>query len=637
MIQSTPGELLIQAALPADMRRPGQVLDMPGIKKLFGELAEKHPDQYKDVALKLTKLGGDACFAGGGLSFGIKHLRPAKSALVIRGKIRNELGSILADQSLNDADRQEKIIGLSNKYRKEMQDKVYEESLAEGNPLALQIQSGVRGNRMNLSSLRGADLAYVDHRDNQIPVPILKSYSEGLSPVEYWAGAYGARKGVVDVKKGVADAGFAGKQLVQATHRLIVTQHDDEHDPTAGTRGLPVDTSDPDNIGALLAKDTGGYKRNTIITAKILKHLQDQKVNRLLVRSPITGGPEGGGVYARDVGVRERGALSPIGDFVGIAAAGAIGEKLAQSGLSSKHSGGVAGGGYAASGFAAINRLVNPPKIYPGAATHSQLDGRITNIEEAPQGGFHVAVDGKRHYVPAGYEVKVKPGDTVEAGDVLSDGMPNPAEIVAHKGIGEGRRYFIGAFRDTYRNSGLGVNRRNIELLARGLIDHVRLTDEIGPHNPDDVISYSTLEHDWQPRPGTMPMSPSSAVNKYLEKPVLHYSIGTKVKPSMLKQLNEFGINQVEVHPDPPPFVPEMQRGATQLSNDPDWMTRHLGSGLQKSMLDSVHRGLSADTMGTSFVPALLNPTTFGHVGATRGWNPHDLIKPENDDDDDAF
>jgi hypothetical protein len=112
------------------------------------------------------------------------------------------------------------------------------------------------------------------------------------------------------------------QQLGQAAHRLIVTarDHDADH-PDAEDIGLPVDANDPDNVGALLARPVAGLPRNTLITPRVMKRLHAEGINRIVVRSPITGGPPQGGVYARDVGVRERGGLSPVGDYVGHAAA----------------------------------------------------------------------------------------------------------------------------------------------------------------------------------------------------------------------------------------------------------------------------------------------------------------------------
>ena len=54
-----------------------------------------------------------------------------------------------------------------------MQKAVFDESLAEQNPLARQVSSGSRGSPLNLASLRGSDLLYTDHRDRVLPIPVL--------------------------------------------------------------------------------------------------------------------------------------------------------------------------------------------------------------------------------------------------------------------------------------------------------------------------------------------------------------------------------------------------------------------------------------------------------------------------------
>jgi len=409
------------------------------------------------------------------------------------------------------------------------------------------------------------------------------------------------------------------KQLNQVAHRLIVTGKDYATQPKY-LIGLPVDIDDPDNEGALLAHDVGGYKRNTILTPKVIADIRSKGIKRLLVRSPIVGGPEDGGVYAADLGVREKGTLPPIGDYVGIAAAQALSEPLSQAQLSSRHSGGVAGAAKGVSGFKLINQLVQVPKHFKGGAAHSQEDGKVQDVRPAPQGGHYVIINGKQHYVGTGYAVKVKPGDFVEAGDVLSEGIPNPAEIVKHKGIGEGRRYFTEVFRKACQDSGITAHRRNVEILARGLIDHVRLNEEMGHYVPDDTVPYSRLEHFYQPREGYEILEPNRAKDMYLERPVLHYSIGTKVRPSVIKNLQEFGVQNVVVHKEAPPFQSEMIRGMENLAHDPDWMTRFLGSYLKKNLLAGVHRGDVSDEAGTSYVPALAKTQDFGRQGKTVGY-----------------
>jgi DNA-directed RNA polymerase subunit beta' len=630
MLKMSLGQLLINEALPENMRDPNRVLDKKGIEKLFQELAERHPDKYREVAKKLSDVGRDVAYATGGFSTSLEDMRSSKAGDRIKDQIRREVQMIQVSQ-LPAEQKEQAIVAVVGKYQKSMEDAVFEEAKAAGNPFASQVVSGARGNRMNLKSLMGSDLLYVDHHDKPIPVPVLNSYPRGLSPVEYWAGAFGARKGVAATKFATQDAGFLAKQLNQINHRLIVTARDDPNDDGSGVRGLPAAIDDPDNEGALLARDTGPYKRNTVLTPKILKDLQTQGLGHILVRSPMVGGPPQGGVYARDVGVRERGGLAPMGDYVGLAAAQALSEKLSQGQLSAKHTGGVAGADKAVSGFAHINQLIQVPKTFKSGATHAQLDGKVSAVVDAPQGGKYVTIGSEQHYVPQGLDPSVKVGDTVEAGDAISDGIPNPAEVVQHKGVGEGRRYFVKAFTDAYRGSGMSSHRRNVELLARGLIDHVRVTDEFGDHVEDDVVPYSSIEKSWRPREGSQVVGLSAAVGKYLERPVLHHTIGTKIRPGMLPELEEFGVNNLEVHDKPPPFEPMMVRGMYNLQSDPDWMTRHLGSGLEKATLQAAHRGASSDIAGTSYVPALADTTSFGRQGLTRGWDPKEPRDADSD------
>ncbi len=628
MLHTSVGQALLNHALPEDMRDHARVLDKKGIAALFDDLAHRHPEQYRDVAKKLTDVARDVSYGTGGFSFGLQHMGPVPAAEQIKKEAMLEIRAIRARRDLSEPQKEQAVIHALQSRQKPIEDAVFGHSMAEKNPLAMQVLNVGRGNKTSLKGLRSGDLMYEDHHGDPIPIPIMSSYSKGLKPVEYWAAGFGARKGVWDVKRGTAESGFFGKQLVQAAHRLVVTGDDeDAHDP-ASRVGLPVSTDDSDSAGSLLAHPVGPYPRDTVLTPNILGDMKAAGHARILVRSPMVGGPRDGGVFARDVGVRERGGIAPPGDFVGTAAAQALAEKLTQGQLGSKHAGGVAGAGAATSGFGYINSLIQIPKTFPGGATHARRDGRVSGISEAPQGGSFVEVSGERHYVPHGLSAKVAVGDAVEAGDALSDGIENPAELVAHKGIGEGRARFVPAFHQAYRNSGMSANRRNIELLARGLIDHVEVTDEFGDHVPGDVTSYQHIERNWEPRDGARSVSPTQAVGKYLESPSLHHTVGTKIKPSMMADFRDFGVGSLLVHDEPPPFKPVMIRGMANLHHDPDWMTRHLGSNLQKGTLEAVHRNRTSDTAGTSFVPAVANNRlNFGRTGLTKGWKPED-IKP---------
>lgn len=618
-LETTAGQVLVNSLLPEDLRDYSRTLDKKGVAALLRQVAERYPDKYRDISHRMGQLGWRSAYLTGGNSFSLANVSKSKISRTMQQELMGRLQGIIDDDNLTDKQREELIVRTTGESSDKIRDAVLKESYDEDNQLALQLKGAGRGNPTSLASIRSGDLLYTDHHGNIIPVPVLRSYSEGLRPSEYWAGTYGARKGVLDTKFATQDAGFFGKQLNQITHRLVVTGLDADKEPKT-IRGLPVDTDDTDNEGSLLANTVGPYKRNTVLTPKILRHLRELGHDQILVRSPLVFGSPDGGVYSRDVGVRERGGLPAIGELPGMTAAQALSEPLSQGMLSSKHSGGVAGAGASAhtGGFEYINNLVQTPKTFKGGAAHTEVDGRVDHIEPAPAGGYHVTIQGTQHYVPQGFGLKVKVGDDVEAGDVISEGMPNPATVVQHKGIGEGRRYFVRAFRDAFNDAGVKAHRRNVELLARGLINHVRLTDEYGEGVPDDVIPYNMIESSYEPREGFQDMEPRAAVGQYLEQPYLHYTIGTKIRPSMLPVLGKHGVTTVAVHKNPPPFQPEMIRGMDLLSHDPEWMTRMLGSGLKSSLLDATRRGSTSNAEGTSYVPGLAKAVDFGHVGVLK-------------------
>jgi DNA-directed RNA polymerase subunit beta' len=294
------GQLLVNEALPDDMRDHSRVLDKKGINALLRELAQRHPEKYVEVSHKLNTIGRDVATQFGGYTFGLEHLQKAKAGQGYVTQVQAALKSILANTKLTPEQRHAAIIKATGNVQQRQIDDIYDEAVKANNPLALQVVSGSRGNKMNLATLLGSDMLYADHRDEVIPLPVTHSYSQGLRPVEYWAATYGARKGTLATKFAVQNAGFLNKQLNQVAHRLMVVDEDDERDTT--NRGLPVDTDDDDNEGALLAQDVGPYKRNTVLTPKIMRHLKGLGHDRLLVRSPVVGGsPDGGEGFASSV------------------------------------------------------------------------------------------------------------------------------------------------------------------------------------------------------------------------------------------------------------------------------------------------------------------------------------------------
>jgi len=604
-METTVGQLLLNEALPEDMRDYRRVIDKKSLAPLFTELAEKHPDHYAEINQRLHTLAADAVTGHGGVtSLTLDSLRTPLGIERARKELQKKIDKVL-DGPGTQEQKNERIVGLISDALEPVTQENYKENLAADNPLAVQVSSGSRGNPAGLRSLTAGDLLFTDHKDRPIPVPVLTSFSEGLDPVQYWAGAYTARKGTIATKFATPKSGFLGKQLAAASHRLVVTEKD------CGTpNGLVVDAHDPDNEGAVLASDAGAFKRGEVLDPNNMRKLKDQ----IVVRSPMTCQAENG-ICQQCAGVRERGGFPPIGDNVGMAAAHAISEPIGQGQLNVKHGGGkLKKRDEAKTGIDLINQLVQVPKTFAGAAAISTVDGRVERVENAPQGGQYIRIAGTEHWVPAGEDLVVKRGDKVEAGDVLSSGIPNPAEITRFKGIGEGRRYFMEMFRKTLEENRFKAHRRNVELLSRGLINHVRVTDLDGPADtlPDDVAEYDDIVRGYQARYGSKTVAPKRALGLYLERPALHYSIGTRVTPRVAKSLQDHGVENVLAHADEPSFVPEMTRAMETLSHSSDWMVRLGGFHLKKSLMGALHRGRESKEHGTSFIPPLAKGVEFG-------------------------
>lgn len=611
-IKTTVGQLLINAGLPKDLRDHSRTLDKKGVKKLMSQVAEKYPERYSEILQHL--MDTSRSFASvQGASVSLQHLKSSKARERILSKLREENQRDIDNDELDDKTREQRIVTRTAKAYDQLTDAVMEEGLKEGSPYAIQAKSGSRGNASQLSSLVGADLLVSDHRNEVMPVPIYSNYSQGLDPVEYWAASYGTRKGIADVKFATADAGFLGKQLALAAQRQQVT--DERPRETRLPIGLPVDLHDPDNEGAVLARPTAGYPAGTVLTARVLEDVRRKhKGERILIHSPMTSLSENGGLDQWSAGMREKGRVADIGDAVGITAAQAISEPVSQGMLNSKHSAGVGGAKVNRGGFEYFNNLLQGPESFAEAGPLAPVEGTVTGVQKAPQGGHYIFFGEEKVYVRPGLEVTVKPGQKVDPGDDLTDGVPHPRELVKYRGIGEARRVFLNHFTEALRNSGIGVHRRNAEAIVASVINHARITDPDGynDHLIDQVVPYNSLISSYQARENAQRLAPSKAVGRYLEEPVLHYTPGTRINSRIAKELEEFEVGDVDTHEDPPPFEPHFERLMTNTSYDPDWQTRLGGFYIGRSFQKAVHEGATSEASSTSFVPAVAQGSTLG-------------------------
>jgi len=281
-----------------------------------------------------------------------------------------------------------------------------------------------------------------------------------------------------------------------------------------------------------------------------------------------------------------------------------------------KHTGGVGGKAKRTyTGFQAINQLMQSPSNFPDRAAVSEVEGTVSKIEPAPQGGTWITVGDRRHYALPNMEPRVKVGDDVEAGDWLSDGLEDPEDVLRLRGLGEARKFWIERVGRAFEESGLPVEPRNMEILARAAMDHVRITGnrEVGEYLPDDLASYSRLASNYAPPASSRPMDTQGARDKYLQQPVLHYTIGTRLSPRMLREIRDSGVAQIQVSDDPPEFEPAMVGMRRAPRSDPDWMVKQHGTYLEGTLLQDAHGGALAETRGSShYAPSLAMARDFG-------------------------
>ena len=259
-------------------------------------------------------------------------------------------------------------------------------------------------------------------------------------------------------------------------------------------------------------------------------------------------------------------------------------------------------------GFSYINQFTQIPKHFRDGSTLAEVGGTV-KVTEAPQGGWHVNVGDQQHYVEGDRELLVKDGDVLEPGDQLSDGLINPNDVTRLKGVGEGRRYYADRFTKLYRASGLKVNRRNVELIARGAVDQLKVDDPdgLGDYLPDDDVSYSSLSKSYKPRENSQLMKPESAVGRFLESPALHYSIGTPITSSVVKRLQDFDVQEINTNEAKPQFSPNMQRMRVASGIKGNWLGKMQGSYLTKNLLQDLHYGgAGSDIHGVDPVPAII-------------------------------
>lgn len=422
--------------------------------------------------------------------------------------------------------------------------------------------------------------------------------------------------GLITSNSSTAKGGDLAKQFAQVAGDIIVKKNN------CGTpNGISLEIDDKSLKGRALAKDAGPFKAGTFLTKDDITTLRKHGVKNVVVRSALTCSVDGG-VCAHCLGkFYKGGSLPEVGDAVGLTAASVGFEPVTQLALNAKHTSGMTSAKRTYGGLPTIIQFTQSPEKYKDRAAVSEVDGKVEKVEEAPQGGMYVTVEGRKHYVPSGHDVEVKPGDVVEAGDFLSEGLGDAEDIIRLKGLGAGRKYYADRLNRILKDSGTWTDPRNTEILARAAVRHVRITNDegLGHYLPDDIVDYSALQNSYKMPETTTVADPRRVVGKYLQAPAMHYTIGTRITDKVAKDLYDNGYTGVYADSYQPSFEPEMVRLRASSHNNRDWVASLGTSYITKQLNEAVERGDDTNVEENSdYRPRIAWGTGFGeHVRET--------------------
>ena len=572
-------------------------------------IAKEDPDGYIQVLQDLNDIGQAVVSTyGRDAALPFKDLKIDAELRNLNSQIRQLIDNVLNNDSLSATEKEERIKDLGYKYTQKVEDAVFRSNDRRHTALASQINSGSRGNKTQLRQLQFGNMLMKDALNRDIPYLMIDPYTSGASPMAYWVSASSGRKGFYDLQAATGQAGYLGKQVTAATHDTIISEED------CGTTdtGVPFPANSDKNIGAVLLRPFHNHPAGSIVTPEMVAEADDDE--EMILRSPMTCKSKIG-VCARCNGLGENGKFPGIGEYVSLNAARSYVEPVTQMGISSKHKGGVGGkkvddpdGNDQPTGFKSLERMFMVPSNFPGGAVLAPTDGTVSEIKAAPQGGNYITIGEAVIYSSPDRRVTAKIGDKVSAGDTLTNGVPNPAEVVQYKGLGEGRRYFTNKLNSILDKEGAGTDRRNLESFTRALVSRVVVTDPdgYGDYLPGDVVDYNQIAAMYQPRDDAKTMPVEKATNMYLEKPVLYYSIGTRVTPAVAKELKKYNFNDVTVSEKEPPFQAKFLRPTAVLQTNKNWLPRLAGERLRDGLFDAARTGITDSYDAPSYVDKLI-------------------------------
>ena len=409
---------------------------------------------------------------------------------------------------ITDKERFDLVIAIWDKAKKDIEKELeaYAKSEEyEDNPIFIMMNSKARGSISNFVQLAGMRGTMAKPNGEPVEIPIKSSFRDGLSVSEFFLSTHGARKGSADTALKTADSGYMTRRLVDVAQDLIVREED-----CGTTEGVRVSAFKDDKDGIiepLYDRILGRFTNkkvidpntkeviigeNELITENVADRIIAAGINEVEIRTVLTCRTDHGvccKCYGRNLAT---GNIVEIGEAVGTMGAQSIGEPGTQLTMRTFHTGGVAGGEDITQGLPRVEELfeARTPK---GKALIAEIDGTISKIEDQ-KGRTKIFIKNanevREHLSAYGAKLRVEKGDTVQAGDRLTEGNISPKELLMVTDPNTVQQYILKEVQKVYRSQGVDINDKHVELIARRMISQIRIMDS-GDTNflPSTVVS----------------------------------------------------------------------------------------------------------------------------------------------------
>jgi DNA-directed RNA polymerase subunit beta' len=504
--ETTVGRLLFNATLPAEFPYVNEELTSKKIIALVDTLISQFGiepiapvlDRIKDFGYKYATLSGT--------TWAIDNVLVPKEKPEIIAKYRKLAEEVLAqfeEGLLSEEERYQKVIGIWEKAKGEIE-KALVSTVVKHSSVYDMVTSGARGSMSQVTQMAGMKGMIQNTTGRTIDFPIIPSYKEGLSPIEYFITTHGSRKGLADTALNTARAGYLTRRLVDVAQDVIITEDD------CGTKAVKRITKEiisgfeiplSKNIrGRVLAKDVvvDGktlFKKGHLVSKDDAMAIEKSGVEEAFARTPMTCRTIYGicrTCYGLDLG---RNKWIEKGEAVGIVAAQAIGEPGTQLTLRTFHAGGLSGVDIT-QGLPRVEEIFEN-RIVKNPAVVAKFGGTVAEIKD--EDGEKVIVvlsdklDSKKEsvsYTVAPRRVSiVKVGQEVSAGELLTDGSATITDVYAAGGREVAEDYIIREITKVYELQGASIARKHLEIIVRQMFSRRKIRDAGDTSfSPGDVV-----------------------------------------------------------------------------------------------------------------------------------------------------